>query len=319
MTTSIEWTQNPDGSPGRTWNPTRGCEEISPGCARCYAKTFAERWRGVKGHPYEQGFDPRLVLEKLWEPLSWRKPTRVFVNSMSDLWLDGFDRDYIAAVFGVMAACPQHTFITLTKRADRLIDWFEWMAVQTGGPMCHAAHAALMQEYEQEVIGEPFHAKHCPDPHGPWPLPNVWVGTSVENKKHGVPRIGQLRKVPATVRVLSIEPLLEDLGDLDLTGIGWVLVGGESGPRSRLCELAWIRKVVAQCREQGVPVFVKQVGAMAALDVQTTGEFRAHKNGKRQLQMMITRLPTADRKGGEPAEWPVDLRVRQFPEVRNAK
>lgn len=310
MTTSIEWTQNPDGSPGKTWNPTRGCVEISPGCARCYAKTFAERWRGVPGHAYEQGFDPRLVPEKLGEPLTWKKPTTVFVNSMSDLWLAGFPFEYVAAVFGVMAACPGHTFITLTKRAERLLEWFERATLDT----CFSAAA---NELAAQGDGICFPDTLTRAVGRAWPLSNVWVGTSVENRKHGLPRIAELRQVPAAVRVLSIEPLLEDLGELDLTGIGWVLVGGESGGKARLCELAWIRNVVNQCREQNVPVFVKQVGAMAALDVQPTGDFRTAKNGRRQLQLMVTRLPTKNRKGGDPDEWPEDLRIREWPEARH--
>jgi protein gp37 len=292
MATSIEWSQNPDGTPGESWNPTRGCLETSPGCARCYAKTFAERWRGVKDHPYEQGFDPRTVPSKLADPLKWKKSKTVFVNSMSDLWLETFSNEYIAAVFGVMAACPQHTFIALTKRAERLPKWFEWAS---SGALDRCAvyaddHLSHLPPSELVLRFAPGRGSRT------WPLPNVRLGVSVENRKHGVPRIALLRQVPAACRVLSIEPLLEDLGDLDLKGIHWVLVGGESGQGARRFDLAWARKVVAQCIEQKVPVFVKQMGA----------------NPRDQLGLVKLR----DRKGGDPSEWPEDLRVRQFPEVR---
>jgi protein gp37 len=316
--TSIEWTQNPDGSKGKTWNPVRGCVEISPGCARCYAKAFAERWRGLAGHPYEQGFDPRHVPEKLGEPFTWRKPTRVFVNSMSDLWLDAFDHEYVAAVFGVMASCPQHTFITLTKRADRMLDWFRWIeGVMPSAHVLGAARGVRWYAWSEagcrgakweDAVGPAWSG---PAPDWKWPLPNLWVGTSVENRKHGVPRIGLLRQVPAAVRVLSIEPLLEDLGDLDLTGIGWVLVGGESGPKARPFDPDWARRILAQCREQRVPCFIKQLGAVPVTGA--TGRFRTHE-GRRQVELVRLRLK--DRKGGDMDEWPEDLRVREFPEAQ---
>jgi protein gp37 len=203
--TSIEWTD-------AVWNPVRGCTKISPGCKNCYAETLSERFRGVPGHPYEQGFDLRLVPEKIAEPLRWRKPRRVFVNSMSDLFHEGVPFEFVAAVFGVMAACPQHTFQVLTKRPERMLEWFEWMqqrsplvapAIIAWGAACDAMRAANVQNPGGELLGNQ-----------PWPPPNVWLGVSVENRKHGLPRINVLREVPAAVRFLSVEPLLEDLGDI---------------------------------------------------------------------------------------------------------
>src|SRR5947208_11483392 len=166
---SIEWTD-------ATWNPVRGCTKISPGCARCYAETFAERFRGVPGHPYEQGFDLRLVPEKLAEPLRWALPKTVFVNSMSDLFHKDVADDYILAVAKVMELANWHTFQVLTKRSERMRD--------------------LLSTKLKDAAN----------------LPHIWWGVSVENKKHGLPRIDHLREAPAAIRFLSIEPLLEDLG-----------------------------------------------------------------------------------------------------------
>jgi protein gp37 len=215
----IEWTD-------ATWNPVRGCTKISPGCKHCYAETFAERFRGVKGHPYEQGFDLRLVPDKLIEPLTWRSPKLVFVNSMSDLFQDGVPDDYIEAVCRVMATAKWHTFQVLTKRSIRLKQLLN-------GRLRFAA--------EQD---------------------HIWWGVSVEDQKYGLPRITDLQKTPARVRFLSIEPLLEDLGTFDLSGISWAIVGGESGPGARSMEKSWAVSVRDQCRESHVPFFFKQWGGV---------------------------------------------------------
>lgn len=215
---SIEWTD-------ATWNPVRGCTKISPGCANCYAETFAERFRGVKGHPYEQGFDIRLVADKLSEPLKWRASRRIFVNSMSDLFHPAIPDDYIEAVAKVMVEANWHVYQVLTKRAAR---------------MCDLLRMRLR-----------FSAQ-----------PHIWWGVSVENKKHGLPRIEQLRAAPACVRFLSIEPLLEDLGSVDLSGIHWVIVGGESGFDARPMKREWVISIRRQCRDQNVPFFFKQWGGV---------------------------------------------------------
>jgi len=219
LNSPIEWTD-------ATWNPVRGCVKISPGCKHCYAEKFAERFRGVKGHPYEQGFDLRLVPEKLIEPFNWRSPKLVFVNSMSDLFQDGVPDGYVSAVAYVMSTANWHTYQVLTKRSERLRDML-------GGELKFPA--------ERE---------------------NIWWGVSVEDRKYGVPRIAHLQQAPAKVRFLSIEPLLEDLGDIDLTGIAWVIVGGESGPGARPMKKEWVVSIRKQCREQRVPFFFKQWGGV---------------------------------------------------------
>jgi protein gp37 len=216
---SIEWTD-------ATWNPVRGCTKISPGCKHCYAEAFAERFRGVKGHPYEQGFDLRLVPEKLGEPLRWRTPKMIFVNSMSDLFHDQVPDEYIVAVAKVMTAAKWHTFQVLTKRSERI-------ARLLGTKL---AFASLQ--------------------------PHIWWGVSVEDKKYGLPRVGHLRQAPAAVRFLSVEPLLEDLGRLNLRGIDWVIVGGESGPGARPMGKKWALSLRDQCREASVPFFFKQWGGV---------------------------------------------------------
>jgi len=214
---TIEWTD-------ATWNPVRGCVKVSPGCKHCYAETFAERFRGVPGHPYEQGFDPRLVAAKLLEPLSWSAPKTVFVNSMSDLFQDAVPDGYVAAVAAVMTHTNWHTYQVLTKRADRMRRMLESL-------LTDAASAA-----------------------------HIWWGVSVEDRKYGMPRIELLRRAPARVRFLSIEPLLEDIGDIDLSGIHWVIVGGESGPGARPLRREWVQRIKAQCDAANVLFFFKQWG-----------------------------------------------------------
>ena len=216
---AIEWTD-------ATWNPVRGCTKISPGCAHCYAETFAERFRGVEGHPYERGFDLRLVPGKLGDPLRWASPKMVFVNSMSDLFHRDVPDEYVERVCRVMALAHWHTFQVLTKRAERMRDLLRGRLRFAGD------------------------------------LPHVWWGVSVENRRHGVPRIGVLRQAPAAIRFLSVEPLLEDLGPLDLSGIGWVIVGGESGHGARPLAAAWVERLRDQCAAAGVPFFFKQWGGV---------------------------------------------------------
>lgn len=216
---SIEWTD-------ATWNPVRGCTKISPGCKHCYAETFAERFRGVKGHPYEQGFDLRLVPGKLGEPLRWRAPKMIFVNSMSDLFHDAVPENYIVGVARVMVAARWHTYQVLTKRAERLRQLLNT-----------TLHFAAIQ-------------------------PHIWWGVSVENRKHGLPRVEELRAASAAVRFLSVEPLLEDLGRVSLKGIDWMIVGGESGPGARPIKEEWVLSLRDQCRHAGIPFFFKQWGGV---------------------------------------------------------
>jgi protein gp37 len=249
---AIEWTD-------ATWNPTRGCTKISPGCTHCYAETFAERFRGVPGHPYEQGFDLRLVPDKLQDPIGWKKPRMIFVNSMSDLFHEDIPDEFIDQVFGVMGITRRHTYQVLTKRGERMRDYFNTVGktrrlLEAQREMAKGHGGDLMNRAGMSM----------------WPLPNVWFGVSVENRKHGLPRIEHLRScsvgrgpVGPTVRFLSIEPLLEDLGPIDLTGIGWVIVGGESGHGARPMHPEWVRSIRDQCVAAGVPFFFKQWGEWA--------------------------------------------------------
>jgi protein gp37 len=317
---SIEWTD-------ATWNPVRGCDKVSPGCAHCYAETFAERFRGVPGHPFEQGFDLRLVPEKLGAPQHWKSPKRVFVNSMSDLFHERVPEDYIAEVWKVMSVVRRHTYQVLTKRAQRLYDLMPKL-VHTFGV-----------------------------------LPNVWVGVSVENQHFADERIPLLLQTPAAVRFLSCEPLL---GPVELTydrfcgrmgwgppelpsrdpdrlrrqtswvlapapaggqwpRINWVIAGGESGPGARPLHVSWVRSLVGQCRSAGVPVFVKQLGAH--VEDRNDAGFEGDPGDSwtpetRHCALTIqgwqgdpVRILLRSRKGGDPDEWPADLRVRQFPEA----
>jgi protein gp37 len=212
QSSSIEWTE-------ATWNPVTGCNQVSPGCAHCYAKTFAERWRGIPGHAYEQGFDLRLWPERLEVPLRWRKPKTIFVNSMSDLFHEDIPFEYIESVFDTMRAAHWHTFQVLTKRHDRLV----------------ALAPRLL-----------------------WP-PNVWMGVTIENRRF-VHRADGLREVDAAVRFVSAEPLLGPLDGLDLTGIHWLIAGGESGPGHRRIDPEWARVLRDQCARDGTAFFFKQWG-----------------------------------------------------------
>src|SRR5260370_1473142 len=211
----IEWTDT-------TWNPLRGCTKISPGCKHCYAETFAERFRGVPGHPYEQGFDLRLVPEKLSEPFHWSSPRTVFVNSMSDLFQDEVPDAYIEDVVRIMVEASWHTYQVLTKRSERLREMLS-------GSLRFASHHS-----------------------------HIWWGVSAEDRRYGLPRVEHLRQAPAAVRFLSIEPLLHDLGPFNISGIHWAIVGGESGRGARPMKQEWVENVLRICREGNVAFFFKQ-------------------------------------------------------------
>lgn len=243
---SIEWTD-------ATWNPVRGCTKVSPGCTHCYAESFAERFRGVKGHPFEQGFDLRLVPEKISAPLSWRKPRRIFVNSMSDLFHDQVPNDFIAEVARVMVQANWHTYQILTKRSARMSE--------------------LLRTRLNFAAGQQ----------------HIWWGVSVEDRRYGLPRIEDLRSAPALTRFLSVEPLLEDLGAVNLSNIHWVIVGGESGYGARPMERSWVVSIRKQCHDHRVPFFFKQWGgtrkslAGRLLDGQTYDEMPANLSLVRNL------------------------------------
>jgi protein gp37 len=306
--TSIEWT-------GRTWNPSTGCGEVSPGCAHCYAKTFAERWRGIPGHPYEQGFDLRLWPERLSLPLRWRKPSVIFVNSMSDLFHEEIPDEFIARVFAVMSQAPRHTFQVLTKRPERM------RALLGTLPFAELVDAGVAALYEDGWESDDAIVPARGLARG---LANVWLGVSIENRRF-VHRADVLRDTPAAVRFISAEPLLGPLvsdgfetslvptstrietprsgiasrvgrlrqgarGDLNLAGIDWLIVGGESGGHARALRVEWVDALARAAREHGTALFVKQLGARWA-----------------------GANPSTSAKGADPADWPAGLRIRELP------
>lgn len=220
----IEWTE-------QTWNPVTGCTKISPGCKYCYAEVMAKRLKAMGAPGYEHGFNTiTLMHERLDQPLHRKKPTIYFVNSMSDLFHEAVPYDFIDRIFDTIRATPQHAYQILTKRAER------------------------MNEY--------FQTRQVPD--------NAWLGVSVEDKKYGIPRIGYLQAIKAKTRFLSIEPLLEDLGRFSLKGIHWVIVGGESGVKARPMEESWVLKLRDQCQRNDIDFFFKQWGSWGQDGVKRT-------------------------------------------------
>lgn len=346
--TGIEWTQ-------ATWNPVRGCSRISPGCEHCYAETVAARFSGP-GQPYE-GLarrapngearwtgTVRLVPEMLDQPLRWKRPRRIFINSMSDLFHESLPDDVIDKVFAVMMLTArwsrdeEHTFQVLTKRADRMRAYVsdERAAERVIACAERFGYLATTVNTEEERAG----IKLALAKGSVWPLPNVWLGVSVENQETADERIPLLLQTPAAVRFISAEPLL---GPVDLTHVGehdgrplsslkdhpcvddepggvgldWVIVGGESGPKARPMALEWAGAIVDQCRAAEVPCFMKQLGAVPMMD---EAMWRAaerqpllrYRNDKRVPEGFVP-LAFNDRKGSDIDEWPTDLRVRDFP------
>lgn len=230
-TSKIEWTE-------QTWNPTVGCTKISPGCKHCYAETMAQRLQAMGMHGYENGFKLTLLPSRLEEPLRRKKRTVYFVNSMSDVFHEDVPFEYIDQIFETITQTPQHTYQILTKRADRMAEYFANRTV--------------------------------PD--------NAWLGVSVEDRQYGVPRIALLRQVAAKIRFLSVEPLLEDLGNIDLTDIHWVIVGGESGAKARPMQKEWVEDIRMQCKGANVAFFFKQWGGWGA-----DGKKRAKRYNGREL------------------------------------
>lgn len=324
--TSIEWTD-------KTWNPTRGCSVVSPGCVNCYAMKQAHRFSGgwaagltksTKAGPQWTGV-VRTVEDALLEPLSWKKPQRVFVNSMSDLFHEDVPDAFVDQVFATMAAGNRHTYQILTKRAERMRRYISDPALE------ERIHWASLDRFGHT---EDFDSQVDSWVYGRWPLPNVWLGVSVEDQQRADERIPLLLQTPAAIRFLSCEPLI---GPVDLKEFfdnghesngpagwvpgpipDWVIVGGESGPHSRPFDIAWARSIVQQCKAANVACFVKQLGA-EPFDwdsSEPTGRFRTNpETGRRQMELRARRL-CRDRKGGDPCEWPEDVRIRQFPEVR---
>ncbi len=239
--TTIEWTDT-------TWNPVTGCTKISSGCDNCYASRFSERFRGVPGHPFEAGFDLTLRPARLRQPLQWKRPRMVFVNSMSDLFHKGVPADFVNSVWDIMEQADWHTFQVLTKRSS------------------------LMRDFLRRRYGSGSVPSH------------IWFGASIEDRSR-VSRLHHLQATPPGIRFLSLEPLIASMGRLQLDGISWVIVGGESGPRARPVDLAWIREVRDQCQQQGVAFFFKQWGGIRPkangrlLDGREWSEFPGRANG----------------------------------------
>ncbi len=282
--TKIQWTD-------ATWNPTRGCSLVSAGCTNCYAMKQAHRFSGKRGAyegltrmtsngPVWTG-EVRLAEDKLEEPLRWKKPRRVFVNSMSDLFHESLSTESILRVFEVMAYAKRHTFQVLTKRPERM----NYLLHYPDDGKFHGDSA----EHHRLLMTQP--------------LSNVWLGVSVENQE-SLSRIDVLRNVPAALRFVSFEPLLQDLGTINLEGIRWAIIGGESGPGARPFNVQWARDVIAQCEAAGVKCFIKQLGAKPSSSIPCNIECQCglHYGFK-------------DKKGGLMEEWPEDIRIREFPTV----
>lgn len=254
LQTAIEWTD-------ATWNPVTGCTKISDGCDHCYAERFSERFRNVKDHPFEQGFDLTLRPARIQLPLQWKKPQMIFVNSMSDLFHKQVPTPFVDQVFETMERGNWHRYQVLTKRSSRLRDY----------------------------VNRRYEAKGAPQ--------HIWLGTSVEDRRR-ISRIRHIQDTNAHVRFLSVEPLLAPMGSLDLSGISWVIVGGESGPGARRMLIDWVREIRDQCIDSGVPFFFKQWGGIRP------------KSGGRLLD------------GREWSEWPLlqDRQVKRISEkLRNGR
>ena len=243
---AIEWTD-------ATWNPVTGCTKITRGCDNCYAERLAERFRGTRGHPFERGFDLTLRPERLSQPRSWKRPRRVFVNSMSDLFHKNIPTEFIDRIFDTMEAADRHIFQVLTKRSS------------------------LMKNYLQRRYGGRSAPRH------------IWCGVSVEDHA-ATARIRHLQNAPVPIRFLSIEPLLGPVGDINLEGISWVIVGGESGPKARRMEERWVLDIRDMCERRGVDFFFKQWGGLTP------------KSGGRQLEgLEHNAMPIYPTKGSDRA------------------
>lgn len=390
MSTSsnIEWTE-------ATWNPVIGCQKVSPGCANCYAETMARRLAYMADADVDKGRPPSTrkhaytrvvrykdgialaqwngkavcVPEALGDPLKWRKPRRVFVNSMSDLFHEDVPFEFIDQVFAVMALCPQHTFQVLTKRPDRMAEYFNGRPFDEDGWGVGRGQLGVDETLVDWQNGGCDWLNKLPvwsesdgliplarqDGHAPWPLPNVWLGTSVENQKVADERIPHLLECPAAVRWLSCEPLLGEVilawdkfdedcftrhfplhgkkevwlhersfdipeHQQDMPKIDWVVAGGESGYGARQMDIAWARSLRDQCQRAGVPFFMKQMGKHPSVEYNGMLYCRDcgfwPSDGSCDDDAWVLRVK--DSKGGDWSEWPEEFRVREYPEVTNA-
>lgn len=344
--TNIEWAD-------RVWNPVTGCTKVSQGCKNCYAEKVADRFWKTQYPPVSIGpadsphsgarprrfTDVQTHADRLLEPLKWRKPVRIFVNSMSDLFHEDVPFEFIDQVFAVTQIALEHTFLVLTKRPARMRDYMVRLAEGTrerGYELWPRQIDAQMRWLTDEIGADKMQLLcERPDFSNGWPFPNIHLGVSVENQQTADERIPLLLQTPAAIRWVSYEPALgpadfrrwlssptptgstheradgiecNDLDGRPIGGLDWIVVGGESGPGARRFDLAWARSTIQQCRDAGVPVFVKQVGSVpldSALPVRNFADALVAVGGTLR-----------DRKGGDMSEWPPDLRVRQLPEVR---
>lgn len=232
MSSKIEWTEE-------TWNPVTGCDKVSDGCKHCYAEVMAKRLKAMNTPGYENGFEVSILENRLTQPLKKKKPTKYFVNSMSDLFHEKVSFEFIDKVFDVIDQTPHHIYQILTKRSARMAEYFKTRTAPS----------------------------------------NAWIGVTVENKKQGLRRIDHLRTIDATIRFLSVEPLLEDLGEINLKNIDWVIVGGESGPKARPMKPEWAENIQEQCEQSNVSFFFKQWGGWGA-----DGKKRSKKDNGRLLK-----------------------------------
>lgn len=327
--TTIEWTHFP-GYTGKSWNPVTGCQKVASGCKNCYAEAVANRfWKDRKFT------DVRTHADRLREPLLRKKPTCYFVNSMSDLFHEAVPFEFIAAVFGVMAACPQHLFIILTKRLRRMREFMEWWAESVERARAVFPHDDDAWRRGQCLYGSMLHFSTRPRAgmgqialgEMGWPLPNVIHGYSASTQADLDAGMPDLLATPSALWCLSLEPLIgpvnlapwlyedcpsecvsrahERNGHRMPSGrLGWVIVGGESGPGARPCDVAWIHSIVDQCKAAGVPCFVRQLGDVRILSPGT---------GLPHYREWFHQIKA--RKGADQSEWPAELRVREFPEV----
>lgn len=303
--TKIEWT-HPPGFKGESWNPVTGCTKVSDGCKNCYAERDFPRAYGNTGRKFT---DVALHSDRLDRPLRRKTPICYFVNSMSDLFHADVPDEFIARVWNVMAHAPRHRFIVLTKRPERMCAWLSSVVKWRGEPSIWMARDPL-----DLIVGYQ------------WPLPNVWLGVSVEDQPAADERITLLLRTQAAVRLVSYEPALGPVDFRQWTfaeharraigahpGISWIIVGGESGPKARPFEVQWARDTVRQCRDARVACFVKQVGArpvhVGRWEPTPIGYERVEEDGCAHRHYVYLR----DRKGGDPSEWPEDLRVREWP------
>ncbi len=323
VNSSIEWCDS-------TWNPVRGCSRVSPGCVNCYAEKVAARFSD-QGQPFHlfASRTPKphwtgkvgIVENHLMDPLKWRKPQRIFVNSMSDLFHEDLPDEAIDRVFAVMALCPQHTFQCLTKRPGRMLRYLNSTYTFRRNSVIDEASRILHDRQEKDIRAISWNLPA-------WPLPNVWLGVSAENFATWDARVHLLKRTPAAVRFVSYEPALEDLESVDLEEIDWLIVGGESGPGARPFDISWARNTVHQCAAAGVACFVKQLGPQpydSACDQRDDywpgepfkpdcryGAVKAFPG--REKEYALSHI-LKSRKGGDMSEWPEDIRVRQFPVV----